>query len=243
MALTENGNGIVMPVAPMNGYGNGGFGNFGGDWGWIILLLLFAGGGFGGFGGFGGGEIYPWMNQADITTSGFQNLATQNQISSISSGIGDLQTQLCSGFAGVNASIANGFAQAEIGENARQMANMQTAFNLQSQLAECCCENRLATNDLKYTIANEACQTRQNCSQNSQAILDKLCQLEIDGLRSQIDSKNDRIVDLQNQLNIATFNASQTAQNNYLQNALTAQTQYIMGVYPPTVTTTPATRV
>ena len=53
MALTDDGNNMVMPVAPMYG-GNGGFGNgFGGDGWWIILLLLFAGGGWGN--GFGGG--------------------------------------------------------------------------------------------------------------------------------------------------------------------------------------------
>lgn len=235
MALTENGNGIVMPVSPMGGYGNGGFG-FGGDIGWLILILLCCGG-FGGFGGgFGGGEIYPWMNQADITTNGFQNMATQNQISAISSGIGDVQTQLCNGFAGVNASISNGFAQAEIAENSRQMANMNQMFNVQSSLQNCCCENRAGLADVKYTIASEECQTRASNTANTQAILDKLCQLEMDNLKSKIDSKNDRILDLQNQLNIATFNASQNAQNNYLQNALTAQTQYILGLYPPTVT-------
>ena len=234
MALTENGNGIVMPVSPMGGYGNGGFG-FGGDIGWLILILRCCGG-FNGFGGFGGGEIYPWMNQADITTNGFQNMATQNQISAISSGIGDVQTQLCNGFAGVNASISNGFAQAEIAENSRQMANMNQMFNVQSSLQNCCCENRAGLADVKYTIASEECQTRASNTANTQAILDKLCQLEMDNLKSKIDSKNDRILDLQNQLNIATFNASQNAQNNYLQNALTAQTQYILGLYPPTVT-------
>ena len=213
MALTENGNGIVMPVSPMGGYGNGGVG-FGGDIGWLIRILLCCGG-FNGFGGFGGGEIYPWMNQADITTNGFQNMATQNQISAISSGIGDVQTQLCNGFAGVNASISNGFAQAEIAENSRQMANMNQMFNVQSSLQNCCCENRAGLADVKYTIASEECQTRASNTANTQAILDKLCQLEMDNLKSKIDSKNDRILDLQNQLNIATFNASQNAQNNY----------------------------
>ena len=155
------------------------------------------------------------MNQADITTNGFQNMATQNQISAISSGIGDVQTQLCNGFAGVNASISNGFAQAEIAENSRQMANMNQMFNVQSSLQNCCCENRAGLADVKYTIASEECQTRASNTANTQAILDKLCQLEMDNLKSKIDSKNDRILDLQNQLNIATFNASQNAQNNY----------------------------
>lgn len=247
----EESNNMVMPVTPFGGNGGG----FGGDWGWIILLLLFAGGFGNGFGGFGGGDIYPWMNQADITSSGFQNLATQNQISSIQSGVGDLQTQLCGGFAGVTAAITNGFAQNEIANNARQIADMNQSFanqtailqgfnGLQGQLAQCCCDNRLATCQTQNIVQNEANATRfadanntrdivDATNRNGQMILDKLCSLEL-------DAKNDKILELQNQLNIATFNASQTAQNGYLQNALTAQTQYIMSVYPPT---TPATAV
>ena len=243
----------VMPVTPM-----GNNGGFGGDWGWIILLLLFAGG-FGGFGGgYGGAEIYPWMNQADLTTSGFQNLATQNQLTGVQSGLGDIQTQLCGGFAGVNATVSNGFAQAEIANNARQIADLQQSFasqtaitgaiaDLAAQNASCCCEQRLASCQLQNTIQSENCADRAAISDgirdilvasnaNTQRILDMMCQ-------DKIDSKNEKIADLQNQLNIAAFNASQTAQNNYLTNALTAQTQYFLGLYPPTAntTTTPAT--
>ena len=233
-----NGNGMVMPVSPMYG-GNGGFGGgFDGDWGWIILLLLFAGG-FNGFGGgFGGGDIYPWMNQADITTSGFQNLATQNQITGIQGAIGDVQTSLCNGFAGVNATVNNGFANLEVANNARQIANMQQTFDLQSQLAQCCCDNRLATANLQSVIQAENCADRAavsdgirdilvSNSNNTQKILDMMCE-------DRLNRKDEKILDLQNQLNIATFNASQTAQNGYLQNALTAQTQYILSLYPPT---------
>ena len=215
-------NEMVMPVAPMYGGSNGGFGNggFGGDWGWIILLLLFASGGWGnGFGGFGGGfaadgaALYPWMNQADITTSGFQNAATNSAIASlqnsVTSGFGDVQTALCGGFAGVNANISNGFAQAEIGENARQMANMQQMFGIQSALQNCCCENRASIADVKYTIANEACQSRATSTANTQVILDKLCQLEL-------DAKNDKIADLERQLTKADLAASQAAQNTLI---------------------------
>lgn len=234
-------NEMVMPVAPMYGGSGSGFGNggFGGDWGWIILLLLFAGGGWGnGFGGFGGGAVaaegaalYPWMNQADITTSGFQNAALNSAISSlqnsVTSGFGDVQTALCSGFAGVNAGISNGFAQSEIADNARQIASMQQAFasqtamsqgfaNLASQFADCCCENRLANCQTQNIIQNEGSQTRfadanntrdiiQSQNDGTRAILDKLCQLELDG-------KQDRINDLERQLTMANLSASQTAQ-------------------------------
>lgn len=255
MALTDS-NDMVMPVAPMYGGGyGGGMGNsFGGDWGWIILLLLIAGNGWGnGFGGgFGGGAdgMFPWLmtGQAGInanTNAGFDNAALAGSLSGIqsavTSGFGDVQTALCGGFAGVNASIANGFAQSEIADNARQMANMQQLFGLSQQFGDCCCENRLASADLKYTIATENCADRYEASQNTrdiidsqtrgtQTIIDKLCQLEL-------NAKNDRISDLERQLTMASLAASQNAQtasilaNNEAQT--TALEQYLAPVPRP----------
>lgn len=223
MALTD-GNDMVMPVSPMNN--NGGFGNFGGDWGWIILLLLFAGGGWGnGFGMDGG--IYPWMNQAEVTTNGFQNLSTQNQITSVQSDLGDIQTQLCNGFAGVNATINNGFAQSEIADNSRAMANMQQLFGLQTQFADCCCENRLANCQTQNLIQNEGNLTRQNATNNTQAILDKLCALEL-------DAKNDKIADLERELTMANLSASQNLQTQQLLADNFAQTNALEQYLSPT---------
>ena len=256
MALTENGgNDMVMPVAPMYGGGGG----FGGGWGgndgwWIILLFLFALGGWGnGFGGgYGGGGAMPYIMNSTTNSDvqrGFDQQAVMSGISGIQSGIsglatqlcnstGDIQQSLCSGFAGVNATVTNGFANAETAATARQMANMNQAFNAQtammqgfnslgSQFADCCCENRLGLADLKYTVATENCADRTAASQNTrdiidsqtrgtQAILDKLCQLELDGVKAQVDAKNDQILSLQNQLNMATLRESQVAQNAFI---------------------------
>lgn len=226
----ESGNGLVMPVAPMYG-GGGGFGNggFGGDWGWIILLLLLAGGGWGnGFGGgmFGGaGEIYPWMNQANLTSEGFQNQMLNDNVTSIRDGVHNLSTQLCNCCSDMQMAVVNGFANVEQGANTRQMANMQQMFNLQSQFADCCCENRLANCQTQNIIQNEGNQTRfadanntrdllTNQTANTQAILDKLCQLEL-------DAKNDKISDLERQLQMADLRASQTAQNAFIQQGFT----------------------
>ena len=238
MALT-NDNGMVMPVSPM--YGNGGGGMFGG-WdssAWLILIVLFALGGWGGFGGYGGGAdgsiIYPWMNQSEVTTSGFQNLSTQNQITAVQSDLGDIQTQLCNGFAGVNATVNSGFANAESSANSRQIANMQQAFNsqiatmngfngVQSQLAECCCENRLATANLGADIAREACATRTSDTQNTQVILNAIN----DGFRlmsdqrfqDKIDAKNDEIAQLRQENLYARGQASQIQQNQTIVDAI-----------------------
>ena len=227
MAFTdESGNGMVMPVSPMYG-GNGNGMGFGGDWAWIILLLLLGWGnnGWGGNGFDGGaGGLYPWMNQTETINDGFRDQMLNTSVTSIRDSIGDISTQLCNGFAGVNAGVANGFAQAEISANARQMADMNQRFALQSQLADCCCENRLGTADLKYTVATEACADRSAAAMNTrdiidsqtrgtQAILDKLCALELDGVKAQLAAAERENVGLQNQLNMASFRESQTAQN------------------------------
>ena len=97
------------------------------------------------------------------------------------------------------------------------MANMQTHFDLQSQLAQCCCDNRLATVQTQNIVQAEGAATRLAIQNQTQEILDKLCQQEI-------DAKNDKILELQNQLNIATFNASQVAQTAQIISNLTPTT-------------------
>jgi hypothetical protein len=256
MALSDESSGMVMPVAPAYGGYGGGMG-FGGDsWAWIIILLLAFNGGWGN--GFGGGygalnTDFPWLmnGQNNInanTNSGFDHAATQSALgnlgTSVTSGFGDVATQLCGGFAGVTASVTgaqNAVAQQMYGNEiaslnrsfAEQTANTQGFSNLAAQLAQCCCDNRLATCQTQNLVSNEASATRAAIQSQTQAILDKMCQ-------DKIDSKNEKIVELQNKLNMADFAASQVAQNNYIQNALTAQTQYITELYPPTRTTTAA---
>lgn len=244
MALTDE-NGMVMPVAPMYG-SNGGFGGgFGSDWGWIILLLLFANGGWGnGFGGgFGNmmlGYDFPWLlnGQNGINNNvsdGFRTAQLNDNITSVRDGISALSTQLCGCCGDMQMALANGFAGVEQGANTRQIANMQQAFanqtammqgfnNIQSQFADCCCENRLANCQTQNIIQNEGNATRfadanntrdiiQSQTSSTQAILDKLCQLEL-------DAKNDKINDLERQLTMANLAASQTRQTTDIQSSI-----------------------
>jgi hypothetical protein len=220
-----------MPVAPRYG-GNSGFGSgFGGDGWWIILLflVLFGNGNWGTNGGFGGGTngLYPWLNNSNQINDGFRDQMLNSSINGIQQGLNGISTQLCNGFAGV----ANGFAQAEIANNARQIADMQNNFALQSQLASCCCENRLGTADLKYTMATEACATRTADATNTrdiidsqtrgtQAILDKLCQLELDGVKGQLAQAERENLGLQNQLNMATMQNGMNSEVDALYNRL-----------------------
>lgn len=195
-----DGTNTYMPVMPA-GYG-GGMNDFGGGW-WIILLFLFMGfgNGFGGYGnngaGFVGADVQRGFDQSAVM-GGVSNL--QN---GMTAGFGDLQTSLCGGFAGVNAAINNGFAQAEIGENARQMANMQQIFALQTQVTQ-----------TQNVVQTEGSATRAAILEQTNAILSKLCDQEIENLRA-------ANVSLQNQLNMANLSASQTAQTQQIIAALT----------------------
>ena len=167
-------------------------------------------------------DVQRGFDQAAVVTgiNGLQNAVT--------SGFGDIQTQLCGGFAGVNSAISNGFAQSEIADNARQMANMQQMFGLQSSLQNCCCENRLATANQTATILAENCADRAaisdgirdiitNQTANTQRILDVLCQ-------DKLDSKNEKLLELQNSLNMANLAASQYAQTQQILAAITTPT-------------------
>ena len=249
MALTDegNGNGFYMPVAPAYGagYGNGG-GFFGGDWAWILLLLLIGGGGWG-LGGFGGGMmwpmmmggmgagfgnwgldyLYPWLNNSQHISDGFRDQTLQTSITglqnSVTSGFGDVQNALCGGFAGVNAGIANAAAQAEISENARQMSLMQQLFGMQSAQQQCCCENRAGLADIKYTVATENCADRQALSDGIRDVIAAQTagvQRIIDKLCDQeLQAERRDNANLRSELMYARGQASQVAQTAELRTA------------------------
>ena len=207
-------------------YGNGGFGNngfLGGEGIWAILLfaMIFGNGGWGNGGfGFGGNSFdngYAWLSngQKEImnnTNNGFDTLHLSNQIEGVRDGVYGISNQLCNSTADVVSAVNNGFYGAEISANNRAVNQMQDTWALSRQLSDCCCENRLATCQTQNIIQNEGNQTRfadanntrdiiTNATANTQAILDKLCQLEI-------DAKNDKISDLQREVLTASVRKS-----------------------------------
>ena len=248
MAFSDNS--LVMPVAPtgFGGFG-GGFGFDSDIWLILIIMFALFGNGFGGWGGFGGNSfaadgamLYPWMNQSQQVNDGFRdqmiNSSIQGIQNSVTSGFGDVQL----GIAGVNQNICqtgnsivsaingsqNAITQQLYGNTiadlersfASQTATAQGFNNVQSQLAQCCCDNRLATANLSSDLAREACATRTADAQNTQSILqtvnagiqaikDQICQ-------DKIDAKNEKITDLERQLTLANLAASQTAQNAFI---------------------------
>ena len=215
MSLSENGNGLsAADIAAVTGSrGNSGFGGWGeGGLFWIIVLFLFAMMGNWG-GGFGGGSAMPYIINSAPAVSDVQR--------------GFDQSAIMSGINGINTTVANGFANAEVSRCNSQANILQTLNNNQSatntnmntlamSLQNCCCENRAGLADLKYTVATENCADRTafsegvaaiiaNQTANNQTILDKICQLELDGVKQ-------RNADLLAENSALKFVQSQTAQ-------------------------------
>ena len=262
MALTdENGTGMVMPVAPMYGGNQGGFGNgFGGDGWWILLLFLLIGNnGWGGFGGFGGGVggfaadgamLYPWMNQAEITTDGFRDQMLNNNVTSIRDGIGNLSTQLCNCCGDMQMSMANGFAgtaaaitgaQNAITQqmNTNELASLNRSFAEQTANMQGFNGINAGVADLRYTVATEACADRAAVGDALQAVTmqgvnntNALMNVINGGIQSikdqlcqdKIDAKNETIAQLRQELIYSRGQASQVEQTAQLLANNNAQT-------------------
>ena len=207
MALTENLS--AADLAAVLGNNNNDFGG-NGAW-WLLILLIFANNGWGNNGGFGGNGGYaPAYATATDVQSGFD------------------QAAVISGINGITSAVSNGFAGAEI-SRANTLASITNQMNTLAMAQQnCCCENRAATADLKYTVATEACADRSALSDalrdviaantaSTQRILDQMCQ-------DKIDAKNEQIANLQTQLNLANLRGSQDAQTAAILAGQAAQT-------------------
>lgn len=231
MLVENSGTGMTMPVVPM--YGNGGNGNndgIGDGW-WIILLLLAMNGWgnnngcFGGGNGGGTGAIWPYFtaqNTDSQVRTGFDTAALSGQLSAIQAGQSAAEVSACGRAmdqmkATYDAQIA-GMNQ-RFGDTLALQGNLN---GINNSLQNCCCENRAGIADLKYTVATEACADRQNSTNNTrdiidtinnkvQTVMDKLCQLELDGVKAQVAQKDDIIAQLRSEAMYAKGEASRLA--------------------------------
>lgn len=238
MAMNEYSLADIAAVADGAGGNRGNGGGWGnGDGWWVLILIALLGGFNGGFGGWGGGgyaggnELYPWLNQAQLTTQGFADQNATMALNGISSGVQNLSAQLCNCCADMQMAVASGFANAETAANARQMASMQQAFNAQlatqqgfngvqsdlcqgfngvqgqiaaqtsTILAENCADRAALSDGVRDIIASQTAGT--------QRIIDWLCQ-------DKIDQKNDEIARLRQESYMKDLAASQAAQNAFI---------------------------
>ena len=252
MSLTSESMTPADIAAVTGNNGNGMWGD-GGAW-WIIILFLFVfcgwgnGNGWGNNGGAGAADNYvlasdfaTLQRQIDSSTA-----SLERKSDAINSGLCDgfyaQNTTALTGFSNVNQNLCNGFAQAELSRangqmnlmqqmNASNITAMQNANALQSQLAQCCCDNREAisgvnynmamnTNALQHSVESGFCQTNYNNASNTRDIIDNQnsnARAILDALNAQqIAAKDAKIAEQNQQIFGLQLAASQQAQNNYL---------------------------
>ena len=228
--MFNNDNGYSLSdIAAATGNNNNGFGFGGGDGGWIFLLFILVL--LGGWNGNGYGGGYGNNVITSDVQRGFDQSAVINSLN------------------GITAAVNTGFSNAEVSRCNSQANILQTLNNNQANLStqlntiamnqqNCCCENRAGLADLKYTIATENCADRTAVSEalrdviasntaNTQAILDKLCEQEIEALKAQNQQ-------LQMQSYLANLAASQNAQTGQILNDNAAQTNALLQALNPT---------
>lgn len=186
-----------------NGNGNGW--NNGGDW--ILLLILFAifGNGFGGF----GSNSSRIATQSDVQR-GFDTSAIIGKLDGINNG-------LCDGFYAVNNSLMNGFNGID-----KEICNL--GYNLQN----CCCQTQRAIDSVNYNMATNTCALQNTINYSTRDIIDNqnanYRAIHDELVANKIETKNDRIAELQQQVTALQFSASQQAQNAFITANQEAQT-------------------
>lgn len=220
-----------IAAASGNSRNNDDFG-FGGNGAWIFLFFIFFL-----FGGYGNGNGWGNNNGTPAAISVNNDIQRGFDQSAIINGINGLVATTNAGFSGAEISRCN--SQANIlqtlnNNQANTSAQLNTiAMNQQN----CCCENRAAVADLKYTVATEACADRSAVTEalreviasntaNTQLILDKMCQQEIDALKTQNQQ-------LQMQGYLASLAASQNAQTGQILTDNAAQTTALLRALNP----------
>lgn len=176
-------------IAAVTGNGNGMFGGNNDSLTFLIILWLFA--------MMGGNWGNGYGNNSGVQ-EGFDQAAVMSGISGINTALSNAEVSRCNTQANILQTLNN------------MQANLTGQNNdIAMALQNCCCENRQATADLKYTVAQESAATRANDQANTQIIMDKLCQLEMDGIKQNYEN---RIAGMQSQIDGLTA-ALNTANN------------------------------
>lgn len=196
---------------------NSGFGGEGGWFIWVIFLFFLMGWGNGGWGnGFGGNGSNGLPNL--INNDAGRELLMQ-AIQGNGNAISQLATNLNCSVGQIQQSINGVMTQLQSVGNQVGMSGMQVINAIQSgntgiaqQIADCCCENRLAICNQTNTLTNTMNANTQNLKDatlaQTQAILAKLDAAETRVLQDKIDAERAKNAALTTQL-------SQEHQNAY----------------------------
>lgn len=238
--MTDTGYSLSDIATASSARNNNNDGMFGGNsWAWIVIIFLFAifsGRGFGGFGG-GSGMTQPIVIDSGRSSgSGVaDNYVLATDFANIERKLDGVNNGICDGVFALNNSINGNFrtldgAICNLGYQALQNTNA-----IQTQLASCCCETQ-------QNIERNTNQSILNTNAIQQQISSCCCDLEKANMQNRFDAQayncntlqaidkvGDRIIDymanekaqtLRDENQALRLAASQSAQNQYIINAL-----------------------
>ena len=212
----------IADIAAVTGGGNNGWGNNGDGW-WVLIILfaLFGGWGRGGvFGnGNGSGCDGACATVGDIQR-GFDNQGVMNKLNGIEQGLSQLGYSDLQQFSNISNGLCQLGYQTQNAITQAQIAQMQSANALQSQLADCCCENRAAIAQVRYDMSADACAIQNAIASAARDITDNqnanYRALHDEIVANRMEDKNEQIADLRSQVQALNLAASQQNQNRYL---------------------------
>lgn len=240
--MDDFGMGYALGSESNDGNRNNGMGWGDGSWLWILVIFALLGWGNDGWGGFGGNGAGAGL-QGALTRA---DLCQDMNFGQLENAVRGVQQGLCDGFYAMNTSLLNGFngvdnAICSLGYQTQQGINsvnntlmqgfsaanvvaLQNQNALQSQLAQCCCDNRVGQMQLQNAMDSNFCTTNYNAATNTTAIIQN-AHNDTDRVLAKLDAmemsrKDETIAALREKLSQADFAASQAAQNNYLVNQL-----------------------
>lgn len=170
-------------AAVTHGKDNDGWGQ-GGAW-WIIILFLFVFMGGGGLWGNRQGEFGQYATAASQQEILFGQQFGQinDRLTNIGNGICNLGYEMQGGIGQLGKEVA----LAQAGTNT---TILQTGNGIQAQLAQCCCDNRLATANLAAQMDKQTCAINSNIDA-------KFAELQKQQYEQTIAAQNQRISQLE----------------------------------------------
>ena len=231
---TENGLSVadIAAVTDRNNCNNGGYG-FGGGFGEMLIAMImlflfpmffgggmFGGGMWGGMGGWGNGGMMAAANgaltRADLCSE-FNFNGLENAVRGVTQGLCDGFYAMQNSINGLGMNVMQGFSQAELSRANQQAALMQQLCNLGYQQKDCCCETQRSIDNVRFTIAQEDCNTRNLMQTNTRDLIENQnanARAVLDALTAQrLEAKDERIAAQAAQIQALQLAASQANQN------------------------------
>lgn len=214
---------------------NNGWGDGGGWWAWIILFAMFGWGGEGfGWGGNRNGGANSTTAAIDASLQrGFDTQTIINKLDGINNGLCSLGYDQLAQMNGINSNVTTVGYNIERAIQADTVANMQNQWALSRQLGDCCCENRMATKDLQYTMATDTCALKNEIHQSGDAVqqainwnsrnLSDAINAGFDRLERQNDQRY--IAELERRLNNCDRDSALQGTASYIINSINPRTQ------------------